>query len=166
MTDKNPKNAPEPLKISVAAAADMLGLTRQRLWQMGNESVLPVAVDGEYNVAELVRRYITFLRDDPRRRADAELKAAKQRKVELEIAQKEGKLVDWSDTENVFNDIFATMSNGLDGLPAGVTRDIAQRKVIADYIDALRAKWHLHFNEMSERLRRGEDPYGGPGDDE
>ncbi|WP_276200586.1 hypothetical protein [Chelatococcus sp. XZ-Ab1] len=156
--------------ISTRGATHLLMLTEARLRQLAGMGYFPKAVKGKYPLGAVVQGYIRFLKDEERRtskvQADSGLKAARQREVELRIAEREGRLVEMADVEAVVTHIFGKLRAELDGVPASVTRDRAMREAIAQGIHGGFARSEKAFREASEALRSGRDPLGTAEEDD
>lgn len=156
--------------ITVAQASKLLMVSGQWLRQLASKGHIPKAVKGKYPLVAVVQGYIGFLKDEERRtskvQADSGLKAARQREVELRIAEKEGRLVDMEDVEATFNDILGTFRAELNGIPAAVTRDMKLRVSIEQGIDGAVARSEKRFLEARAALQSGRDPLGSAAEDD
>jgi hypothetical protein len=156
--------------ISSAQATKLLMITPQWLRQLATKGYVPRAVKGQYPLVGAVQGYIRWLKDEERRtskvQADSGLKAARQREVELRIAEKEGRVVDMEDVEAFHAFSMATFRRELSGIPAAVTRDLRLREAIEQAVDGAISRYERRFREAGEALRAGRDPLGtAPEDD-
>lgn len=170
MADDKKETQPQAGLITVAQASKLLMITPQWLRQLAAKGYGPKAVRGHYPLVGVVQGYIKWLKDEDRQstkaHADTGLKAARQREVELRIAEKEGRVVDMEDVEAFFAFNAATFRAELDGIPASVTRDLKLREAIEQAIDGAISRCERRFREAGEALRSGRDPLGGAGEDD
>lgn len=156
--------------VTTAKAVGLLMLTEGRLRQLAKDGWFPKAVKGRYKLEPLVQGYIRFLKDEERRtsrvQADSGLKAARQREVELRIAEREGRLVELDEIKAVFVHVMATVRAELNGLPAAVTRDAKLRDEIESYMNGAFARSNSKFQEACGILQSGGDPMGSGSEDD
>lgn len=156
--------------ITVTQASKLLMVTDQWLRTLASRGYIPKAVKGKYPLVAVVQGYIRFLKDEERRtskvQADSGLKAARQREVELRIAEKEGRLVDMDDVEAFFSFSLAMFRAGLGGVPADVTRDLELRVKMERAISGQISKFESRYREAREALQSGRDPIGDTAEDD
>jgi hypothetical protein len=161
---------PAPLTMPAGEIARMLNVTTERLRQLSREGAIPKAVRGVYPVVETTQGYIRFLKADERRnsqsQAESGLKKARQREVELRIAQKEGDVVDFDDAKAAFSQILGGFRAELNGIPAAVSRDRAVRAAVTKGINDALTRCEARFREASANLRAGRDPFGSDREDD
>lgn len=170
MADEEKKDQPQAGMITVAQASKLLMVTPQWLRQLAAKGYIPKAIKGQYPLVAAVQGYIRWLKDEERRtskvQAESGLKAARQREVELRIAEKEGRLVDMEDVEAFFAFNAATFRAELEGVPASVTRDLKLREAIEQAINGAISRFERRFREAGEALRAGRDPLGTTAEDD
>lgn len=156
--------------ITASQASKLLMVTPQWLRQLAAKGYIPKAVKGQYPLVATVQGYIRWLKDEERRtskvQAESGLKAARQREVELRIAEKEGRVVDMEDVEAFFSFNAATFRAELEGVPASVTRDLKLREAIEQAINGAISRFERRFREAGEALRAGRDPLGTTAEDD
>lgn len=156
--------------ITVAQTSKLLMVTDQWLRQLVAKGYLPKSVKGKYPLVAAVQGYIRWLKDEERRtskvQVESGLKAARQREVELRIAEREGRLVEMEEVEALFAHVLATLRAELTGLPAAVTRDIGLREEIENYLNGAFARSEGKFREAGQTLRSGRDPLGADQEDD
>lgn len=156
--------------ISTDQASKLLKITPQWLRQLSAQGWIPKAAKGKYPLVAVVQGYIASLKDDlnktTRTSAENGLKAARQREVEMRVAEREARVVEMDDVEAVVSSIYATLRNELMGVPAGVTRDVKLREEIAKGINGAFARSQDKFREASAALRSGRDPLGADREDD
>jgi hypothetical protein len=160
-------------------ACKLLMLSDERLRQLAADGWFPRAVRGQYgddhrigyyDLGKTVQGYIKFLKDEEKNatnvKAESALKAARQREVELRIAEREGAVVDMEDVQAFFAWSDTMLRAELEGVPASVTRDISEREAIGQAIDGAISRAHRRFVEAAEALRAGRDPLGTSSEDD
>jgi hypothetical protein len=156
--------------ISTGQAVRLLMLTEARLRQLAGQGYFPKAVKGKYPLVAVVQGYIRFLKEEERRtskvQAESGLKAARQREVELRIAEREGRIVEMDEVEAAFVNIISMFRSELDGLPAAVTRDRGIRAEIEQGLNGAFTRCEARFREAGEALRAGRDPLGTASEDD
>jgi len=170
MAEDKKETPPQAGMITVAQASKLLMVTPQWLRQLAAKGYIPKAVKGMYPLVAVVQGYIKWLKDEERRtskvQAESGLKAARQREVELRIAEREGRLVDMEDVQAFFAFNTATFRAELEGVPAAVTRDLELRGAIERAIDGAISRFERRFTEAREALRAGRDPLGSAAEDD
>lgn len=156
--------------LTAAQIASLLMLSTERVRQLVNTGYIPRIGKAKYPVTGAVQGYIRFLKDEEKRAfksvADDKLKAARQREVELRIAEREGRVVDMEDVEAFYAFSMTTFRAELNGIPASVTRDRKLREAIETAIDGAISRYQRRFVEAGEALRAGRDPLGTDGEDD
>jgi hypothetical protein len=156
--------------ITASQAAKLIMVTPQWLRQLVAKGYVPKAAKGLYPLVGVVQGYIRWLKDEERRtskvQAESGLKAARQREVELRIAEREGRLIDLDDVDNFFAHNTSVFRAELEGIPAAVTRDLALRKEIEQALNGAISRFQRRFAEAREALRKGDDPLGTSPDDD
>lgn len=151
-------------------ASKLLMLSLERLRQLARMGYIPKATKAGYPLVQTVQGYIRFLKDEERRtskvQAESGLKAARQREVELRIAEREGRVVDMEDVEAFFAFNTSTFRAELEGVPAAVTRDLKMREAIEQAIDGAISRFERRYREAGEALRAGRDPLGTASEDD
>lgn len=170
MADEEKKEQSQAGMITVAQASKLLMVTDQWLRQLAAKGYIPKAVKGKYPLVAAVQGYIRWLKDEDRRSsktaAESGLKAARQREVELRIAEREGRLVEMDDVEAAFSHIVGTFRAELDGVPAAVTRDRVLRAEIETAVNGALTRLENRLREAGEALRSGRDIFGATAEDD
>jgi hypothetical protein len=128
-------------KVSNAALARHLDLSRERIRALTKEGVLKRLPDGTFPIDENRRLYIRFLRDRPVRSAQSdELRAARQRLIESKIAREEKALQRDAINEAVafVQETIARFCNKLDALPRAFSRNAEDQQRLETMINRLR----------------------------
>jgi hypothetical protein len=148
--------------ISAGEAAELLDLTHERLRQLARDGWIPKAVKGKYPLEATVQGYIQFLTDESRRsaqsKADAELKAAKTREIELRIADRESRLIDLCDVDALVARHISIYRTELASVPSEATRNPEMRRLIADALTAAVSRFEDRYRVAREAMRAGRDP--------
>lgn len=170
MAEDKKKTPPQAGMMTPGQASKLLMLSLERLRQLARMGYIPKATKAGYPLDPTVQGYIRFLKDEERRtskvQAESGLKAARQREVELRIAEKEGRLIEMEDVEAAFVHVLGTFRSELDGLPASVTRDRELRAAIEQGLNGAFSRCETRFREASEALRAGRDPIGTSSEDD
>lgn len=170
MAENKKEAPPQTGMITASQASKLLMVTPQWLRQLAAKDYIPKAVNGQYPLVAAVQGYIRWLKDEDRRsskvQAESGLKAARQREVELRIAEKEGRVVDMEDVEAFFAFNAATFRAELEGVPASVTRDLKLREAIEQALNGAISRYERRFREAGEALRAGRDPLGTTAEDD
>lgn len=117
--------------ITAAHVARLFDLTSARISQLTSDGILcPIRVKGKHTLMypqdDTTRRYIVYLRDKVGNRSDineakAEAELAKKeleiRRLEIQVAQEEGRVHDASTVEAVWNDIMGSFKMRLLSAP-------------------------------------------------
>lgn len=119
--------------ISAEQAAQLVELSTERLRQLVKEGFIPPPPKrGFYTLVGVVRGCLNFYRDTERRAtkvaAESKVRDARAREIELRIAEREGRVIDLEDTQDVFMHMTGLLRSTLSGIPAAYTRDLAERR--------------------------------------
>ncbi len=141
------------------AVSDLLGFSPRWLNKLVSQGLVERKENGLFDLVEVCLGYIRWLKDDNRRNSKTEvakLKEAEQvRKLKLENAKLEGELADMETVETVFLEMFTTLRANIDAVPAGVTRDLAQRAEIQKRIDLAFETCRKTFEATHRSIRDG-----------
>lgn len=170
MAEDKKETPPQAGMMTPGQASKLLMLSLERLRQLARMGYIPKATKAGYPLVQTVQGYIRFLKDEERRtskvQAESGLKAARQREVELRIAEREGRVVDMEDVEAFFAFNTSTFRAELEGVPAAVTRDLKMREAIEQAIDGAISRFERRYREAGEALRAGRDPLGTASEDD
>lgn len=104
------------LTAPVTQMCEMFLITQQRYQQLYDNGILPPPINAKCDVAESVKAYVQHLRAaDPAKRADAALKEARHRKLEIQIARETRDLVEFSEVEADLAATLALAKTNVDG---------------------------------------------------
>lgn len=163
-------NAVSEITLTATEAANLLNISGQWLRKMVDAGYVEKSSRGRYPLVSTVQGFVRYLKDEERRtskvQADTGLKAARQREVELRIAEKEGRLVEMSDVEGAFSHILGIFRTEIDAVPSSVTRDRDLRAEIERGLNGAFTKCESRFLEASVALRAGRDPVGTEADND
>jgi len=125
-------------EVSSTEVAAVLGLSVRRIQQMIQDGTLQTVRKGRLNLADAVRRYITFLSKDmatadaedlkidkSKRSAEALLKASKAQIAKLEADELKGKMHRSDDVAAMTEDLIYTIRGALLALPGRVAVDVS-----------------------------------------
>lgn len=112
--------------------ATHLGLKVRRLYQLAEEGIVPKSINGKYNPSECRLAYIEFLKsgqDEETRgemgKANIQLKEESLRAKKFDNDLREGKYLPTEDVQLVFNEMAATFSQGLNGVPGRLASQLS-----------------------------------------
>ena len=149
--------------ISAGQAARLLDLTHERLRQLAAEGFIPKAERGRYPLVGVVQGYIKFLNDEERRSArskpDADLRAARQREVEMRNAEREARVIDYDDAVAFSSDFIRTAREVFAGVGEQATDDPAMAAIIDTHISGIISRAEQRFRAAHEAWRTGRDPF-------
>lgn len=125
--------------VQVTEFAAFADYTPTYIRQLQREGHLPKGPRGMIPFVAAARALIRFLRDEERRSsktaADARVREARAREVELRIAEREGRLIDLVEHEEDLLALVGMVRSELSGLPARVTRDLQFRRTIEQAVN-------------------------------
>ncbi|GLI94304.1 hypothetical protein [Methylocystis echinoides] len=146
-------------RLSEVKAAAEIGVSRQWLAHLAAEGVFKRGRDGLYSMTEVWRAYTTWLRSENRRAvrgdADTAYRDAKRKKLEMEIAIREGELIETADAIDVVDYVLGALRGDLAGVPARATRDLTARRAIEAEIDRALSTACDRLARAAEASRRG-----------
>ena len=120
---------------------DILGLTARRVTQLVAEGVIPRTGRGKYPIAKAIAGYLKWLQDAKQRTAPSaareRLIEARARSIELQNEEREHKLIDADEAIGALDEIVGIFRSEMDGLPARLTRDLDERKIVEDAVNAI-----------------------------
>jgi hypothetical protein len=120
--------------VTASALGRHLDLSRQRVAQLADEGVIERRADGRFEQDGSRVAYLRWLRSEDRRavkgEADGRVRDARARLIELQIAEREHRLIDMIEHEAVLAEAIGIVTTALDGLPARITRDLRLRALI------------------------------------
>lgn len=156
--------------IPAGQMARLLDLSLERLRQLAAEGWFPRAVAGQYPLVATIQGYVKFLRDAERRSARskpaADLQAARQREIELRIAEREAKLIEAEDVEAEASRIVATYRDCFAKLGRKITRDRVLAASVDQALSSATSRAERRFAEAIAALRAGRDPLGMTADND
>jgi hypothetical protein len=128
--------------ITLEQACRLVMLSNERIRQLVKDGYIPKPAKNSYPLVGVVQGYIRFLRDEDRRSsktaAESGLKAARQKEVELRIAERSRDLIDVREHSDIVDEMAGMFVAGLSALPARVTKDMSMRRQIEAGCDSIR----------------------------
>lgn len=113
-------------------AGEHLGISEAMVRKLISDGFIEKAASGGVSIAQSTLGYVRFLREEDRSSrkstAEAGLKAARQREIEMRIAERENRLVDTEEAIAFVDHIVGRFRAVFGGLPARYTRDIKERR--------------------------------------
>ena len=140
--------------VSARTAAALIGVTHPRVLQLTTEGWIKKNSKGQHTLQGVVEGYVAFLKAEERRtskvQSESGLKAARQREVELRIAEREREVVPRDEAEAAMDLVIGKVNAEMNGLAARVTRDIEMRTKIETEV-------HASLQRISEALEAGSE---------
>lgn len=125
--------------ISTAQAAALLKCTPNWIRQLEKQGFFKKAGRDQYKLVAVVHGYVDFKNSEDRRSsktaADARVRDARAREVELKIAEREGRLIEYVEAEGAIDYLVGLYRSEFAGLPARVTRDLQLRRTIEQAVN-------------------------------
>jgi hypothetical protein len=142
-------------RASLSEVSRHLLLTREMIRRLVAERVIERQADGNFDLAQARQAYIRHLRDrrSERGAAEAALKLAKAREIELRTAQRARELIEFEEACAALDDIVGKIVSELVGLPAAATRDLVMRCHLDDLIRGVRQRLVDRLTAQAESLR-------------
>lgn len=111
--------------------SELWGVTPRRIYQLAERGIIPKSVKGRYDVAEVTRAYLTFLREGAESKSTRSLsegiKRAQKEKLEEEALllrmkreEQEGRLIDFDEVKSVFGRMLNVIRRRLDNFSKSV----------------------------------------------
>ena len=148
------KSALGDMVVSARAASTLIGVTPQRVQQLTVDGWIKLNSKGQNTLRGVVGGYVAFLKAEERRtsrvQSESGLKAARQREVELRIAEREREVVPRDEAEAAMDLVIGKVNAEMNGLAARVTRDIEMRTKIETEV-------HASLQRISEALEAGSE---------
>ena len=146
----------DPSVVNTQEAEKLLKLTRVRISQLVKDGYIEKLGRDKYHIISLVHGYIDFLKDEDRRgqkgQAQTRVADARAKQIDLKNAKEERKLMDVNEAVALFEEITGTFVAALNGLPAQLTRDIAERERIEKVIDRQRTVLETRFSKSAKDI--------------
>ena len=162
--------APQAGYITLEQACRLVMLSNERIRQLVKDGYIPKPAKNSYPLVGVVQGYIKFLRDEDRRSsktaAESGLKAARQKEVELRIAERSRDLIDVREHSDIVDEMAGMFVAGLSALPARVTKDMAMRREIEAGCDAIRNDIAALAAEKARDVGAGGPASAGTGEDD
>lgn len=125
--------------ITLEVAGRLLMISAERVRQLIKAGYIQRPKLGHTTIVSAVQGYIRFLKDEDRKstKAGAAIKAteARTREIELRIAERTRDLIPQEDAKAVISQLAATVRAEFTGLPARMTRDMAERRRLEQECD-------------------------------
>lgn len=141
-----------PETIPITSFATLLGITPRRVRQQIAAGLVKAAGRGEVEFAASIRALLEDAREAretaPLAAARAQLLRARAASAEIELAKRDGLLMDVEEARALFQELAGLLVAGLSGLPVRIAgRDVAMRRKVEAICDQLR-------NELADRFER------------
>ena len=145
--------------ISLATASVLVGLSPRRIQQLQQQGFIPAPVKrGQYALVGLVQGVLHYYRDENRnatKTAAASRKDdARTRLLDLEVAEREHRLIDIDEALAVVDEIMATCRTAMESIAPRVTSDLVLRDKIDTVVDVALGKMSSAFDRRAGELRK------------
>lgn len=155
--------------VSLTRAGELLGVSGEWVRKLIAKGHL-TRTDNGVKPLDAFHGYIKFLKDDGRRTSKtataSRVQIARAREIELKIAERKGELIDIVEHRDLFAEVFGMVKLGLDGVPAQVTSDVAQRGKIEAAIESVLRRAADRFEAATADLSAGREAAAAdPADD-
>ncbi len=141
------------------AVSDLIGFTPTMLRKLEQQDFVERGEDKLFDPTAAVQGYIRWLKDDARRSSKTEsakrIEALREERLELELAAYKNSLGDLESYELTFVEMFTTLRNEVEAVPAGATRDLALRAKIEKLINGAFDRCRDKFENTLAALRSG-----------
>jgi phage terminase Nu1 subunit (DNA packaging protein) len=148
-----------PSTIDTATLREITGYSKARLVDLENEKVIARSDVNTWPYPETLTKIIAHLRERVRKTAVSDdrsrWEAARAQREELKTQKLSGELCRVSDFNDLWLMLLGAVVTRLNGLPARVTRDLAQRQTIEREIDKLRHEVADEFAKRAAELGGG-----------
>lgn len=164
------KDTPQAGMITLDQACKLIMLSGERIRQLVKAGYIPKASRNMYPLVGLVQGHIRYMRDEERRSsksaAESGLKAARQKEVELRIAERSGDLINVNEHSDIVDELCGLFLSGLASLPARATRDVALRRKIEIECDAIRTELAARAASRAADVGAGSPAAGSNAEDD
>lgn len=148
--------------LTSAEAAELLDITPHRLRQLIGDGRIAKAGRNGVALRAAVQGYIRYRNDDERRSSKSasasRMQDAKTREIDLRIAEREGRLIDLAEHNDIVASIIGALRTGLSGVPAAVTDNAEERRQIETSINAVLTAAADRLEQESAELGAGGAP--------
>jgi hypothetical protein len=155
--------------IPIGQAARLLMISEERIRQLVKQGYVPKPEKrGFVQLVGAVQGYLRYLKDDERRStksaADSRVRDARALEIELRIAERSRELIPVEDALNDMVELAGMVRSELAGLPARLTRIVAERQKVETEIDGILSRLSQRAAEKAEGLEAGRShPPAGAG---
>jgi hypothetical protein len=127
---------PVSTRVNATKLARHFGVTATHIRRLAKEAIVALESDGKYDQDKSRLAYFSHLRSQRNIKAegDASYRKLKNRKLQMEIAQLDGRLIELEEVMTLTDYLIGSFRQGLDGMAARVTTDRSVRAKIEDII--------------------------------
>lgn len=140
-------------EITATAAANLLGITAQRVGQLNRDGFIASPITTE----TAVRGYLAFVKDEQRRASRSAVNSkkddARTREINLRIAERSHRLIETDEAVALVDEVIGTFRQSLAGLASRTTRDLTLRKKIETDVEETLRKVADILEERGRALR-------------
>jgi hypothetical protein len=149
--------------VTTEEAGERMGISGQMVRVLIGEGFIQ-RVEGGVELEAAMAGYIRWLKDESRRstksKSESDLKAARQKEIEMRMAERARELIATEDAIAALDMLAAAVRAEFIGLPAQITRDLALRRKIEDKINGALGRVAEALREAAVAARKGGDALG------
>jgi phage terminase Nu1 subunit (DNA packaging protein) len=137
-------NVPADVVVGLDELTGWLGVSKQWVRHLANDGYVEKTSRNTYPLRKAVLGYISFLKDENRRKnksaAAVRVQEARAEQIEVRTARELRQLIPREEAEALLQLVVGRLISELNGVPAQVTRDLNERAKIEAAIDGIRSK--------------------------
>lgn len=168
--DEEPEEPEESVSdgtISTKTAYELLQISHTMFYRLVRSGHLPEpapahSAHSRVSIVACVRGYIRYLKEDRRANSrtggESRVQIARAREIEMRIAREDAHLCEVEECIGFVDMLVGLFKSNLAGLPAQITRDLAERQRIELIIDELASTLTKSLEQGASLLRKGRDP--------
>lgn len=138
----------ETLEVSASELAQMLGVTDRRIRQLAKEGTVIRGVQrGRYRLQESVRRFLDVREEQHQSVSLDALREERLKTLRITRAQKDRELIALDEAIEFVDEVIGLFVASLQGLPARITNNIAERRRLNEIFDQERQRLADRFAE-------------------
>lgn len=138
----------ETLEVSASELAQMLGVTDRRIRQLAKEGTVIRGVQrGRYRLQKSVRRFLDVRKEQHQSVSLDALREERLKTLRITRAQKDRELIALDEAIEFADEVIGLFVASLQGLPARITNNIAERRRLNEIFDQERQRLADRFAE-------------------
>jgi phage terminase Nu1 subunit (DNA packaging protein) len=153
LSSKNIKKA----QVDQAALGEILGITPRWVRQLTTDGAIKRNAGGKYPLTQAVQGYLVWLKASQERVPASDAKEAvlfeRARSLRLQNDEREHRLIQTEEAVAALDELVGIFSTELSGFPARLTRNMEDRRQIAEHVDAIRNRAADKLAQRAAELR-------------